>query len=133
MTELYMDKLRSFIDEIDHYRGKQKSLWEFDEDRTRVKLYTNGHVYAISASPTYLGCIASTRKPRPGETWTRGNDLADGSFGKEIWDRILRDIVGYELMTISSYVLNKEGEAKSVVLSSGDYEEEKTQELIDEA
>ena len=48
-----------------------------------VILYTRTHSYSIKArvqtgQPSYLGCIASVRKPLAGETHTRGNDLADG-------------------------------------------------------
>lgn len=74
--------------------------------RIRVYLYTDGNRYSIVATPDYLGCIVSARKPRPGEDWTRGNDLADGRFCKETWHKILADIVSYELKTISDYILN---------------------------
>lgn len=48
----------------------------------------------------YLGCIASSRKPRAGETWTRGSDLHDGDLNKETWYGILADIVSYESVKI---------------------------------
>jgi hypothetical protein len=50
--------------------------------------------------PGYLGCTASTRKPRAGEDWPRGNDLADGPLSEETWHSILADIVGYELVRV---------------------------------
>jgi hypothetical protein len=48
----------------------------------------------------YLGCIASCRKPRVGETWHRGSDLADGPYSKETFFKIIGDIVSLELKTI---------------------------------
>jgi len=56
---------------------------------------------------TYLGAVASSRTPRAGEDWTRGNDLADGEFCKETWVRILSDIVGYELVKIHRPIQHK--------------------------
>jgi len=79
------------------------------EGVVRLKLYTNENFYSISATPPgsrhpdglgYLGCIAKSRKPRAGETWTRGNDLPDGYFCYETWIKILGGIVGYELVKI---------------------------------
>ena len=55
----------------------------------------------------YLGCIVSERKPRAGESWTRGNDLADGDFCEETWLAILRDIVKYEMVKIASKIVRK--------------------------
>jgi hypothetical protein len=70
-----------------------------------VILYTRTHSYSIKArvqngQPSYLGCIASVRKPLAGETHTRGNDLADGYFNQDTWNRILSDILSYELVKI---------------------------------
>lgn len=73
----------------------------------RFRLYTDHHAYSIRAQvPTtadergYLGCTVSRRKPRAGEDWTRGSDLADGPFSMQTWTRILSDIIGYELVPL---------------------------------
>lgn len=70
-----------------------------------VRIYTDNNVYSIHArwgcSRTYLGCTASSRKPRAGEEHTRGSDLADGRFTYETWFSILADIVSYELVPIA--------------------------------
>jgi len=63
-------------------------------------IYTKQHSYSISATPTYLGCIASTMFYRPGENWTRGNDLPDGKFSRETWEAIKDAIIRYELAKI---------------------------------
>ncbi|KKL14963.1 hypothetical protein LCGC14_2510350 [marine sediment metagenome] len=77
----------------------------FDLDRVHFYIYTNEHQYSISANVkeggrSYLGCISNNRKPRAGEDWTRGSDLIDGDLSLETWNRILGDIVSYELVKI---------------------------------
>ena len=74
--------------------------------RFKFNIYTEVHCYRISAldrseDKGYLGCTVSTRKPRAGEDWTRGNDLADGPFTKETWQKIKNDIVAYELVKLA--------------------------------
>ena len=69
----------------------------------RLKFVTITNSYSVRAFPprkdgsTYMCCEYSNREPNPGETWTRGGDLADGSFNKETWDRIVADILSVEL------------------------------------
>ena len=71
-------------------------------DRFILKLYTFENIYSIVATKDkrYLGCIYSSRKPRAGETWTRGGDLADGEYNDSTWFKILGDIIGTELVKI---------------------------------
>ena len=60
-----------------------------DPNRFHVHLFTNDNEFHISATigkKSYLGCIATARKKRPGENWTRGSDLPDGSFSKKTFD-----------------------------------------------
>ena len=72
-----------------------------EQEGFRIVIYTSEHIYSISAEPgKYLGCGASSRKPRPGEDWTRGNDLSDGKYSYETWIKILADIVAYELVPL---------------------------------
>ena len=66
----------------------------------RAKVFTDRYVYSFSANASYLGCGASARKPRAGETWTRGNDLPDGKFCEETWRKIVLAIVRYELVEL---------------------------------
>jgi hypothetical protein len=65
--------------------------------RGRLFLWTSKNRYGISFTYKYLGCIAISRRWRAGEDWHRGRDLSDGSFSRETWERILRDIICYEL------------------------------------
>lgn len=74
----------------------------------KAKIWTLNNVYSICGSihvenlPGFLMCGALSRKPRTGETWCRGNDLADGKFGEKTWNRILQDIVRYEAEEVKS-------------------------------
>lgn len=80
----------------------------------RARIWTLNNVYYITASihtqnpPGYLGCIGDSRKCRTGETWTRGNDLADGRFKEETWQNVLCDIVRYEAEEIKSWKWKEE-------------------------
>lgn len=64
------------------------------------KFVTAKHSYHISATPTYLGCTVSATFFRPGENWTRGNDLPDGKFSRETWEAIKDAIIRYELLKL---------------------------------
>jgi hypothetical protein len=97
-------------------------LADYKENRLRLKIYTKDHSYSISIqlpeankigegklkkgdeaeviNDGYIGCIAQTRKPRAGEEWNRGNDLADGSYSKETFEEIVHDILAYELVKV---------------------------------
>lgn len=78
------------------------------DDRIHAYIYTNDHVYSISATTGgYLGCGAATRKARAGEDWSRGNDLPDGPFNKRTWERIKNSIIGYELQPLSVEILSR--------------------------
>lgn len=76
-------------------RGPQQAM--------SVRVFTDTNQYTIHAierpdGTGYLGCTSSCRKPRAGETWTRGRDLHDGPLTERDWFRILADIVSYELV-----------------------------------
>ena len=78
------------------------------DDCLKIRIFTDTNRYGISAAERdddgYLGCIASSRKPRAGEDWTRGRDLADGDLSEETWHEILGDIVSYEMVKIHKKV-----------------------------
>ncbi len=79
-----------------------------EDARSYVKLtvWTEKHSYGIVGKPSvagsrdYLGCVMSKRAPRAGEDWTRGGDLADGSFTEATWLAILTGILGYESQAV---------------------------------
>lgn len=85
-----------------------------------LRLFTDINEYKIVAIPKgkdyegYLGCTGRSRKPRAGETWTRGNDLSDGNFCYETWVEILSGIVGYELVKIHTLFRDEKVDEKVV-------------------
>jgi hypothetical protein len=71
-----------------------------------VYFYTDSNEYCIYAvdrsdEEGYLGCISNSRKIRAGESWRRGNDLPDGPFTYETWQKIKDGILRYELEPLS--------------------------------
>lgn len=80
----------------------------FKKLHMRSKIWTANNKYTINTwihidhLPGGLSCGAQSRKFRTGETWTRGNDLADGDFSEETWNRILCSIVKYETEEVKS-------------------------------
>jgi len=78
------------------------------EIKRKLCFYTEEHQYIINAierpdGKSYLGCGVLTRKERAGEDWKRGNDLPDGPFNKETWNRIIYAIVNYELVKLTPF------------------------------
>lgn len=73
-------------------------------DEYKFYIYTDNNKYAIYANNKteqgYLGCVAQSRKYRPGEDWFRGNDLPDGPLTEKTWNSILKAIVRYELKDV---------------------------------
>ena len=70
----------------------------------RCNIYSNDHVYSfygyvpgIKNIRGYLGAGATLRKSKVGEDWHRGNDLPDGEYSKETFDKIVSRIVKFGL------------------------------------
>jgi hypothetical protein len=98
---IFPGKVEDFIQNIEE---------SVDNEETKRSLcfYTEEHQYIISAierpgGNSYLGCGVLTRKERAGEDWKRGNDLPDGPFNKETWNRIIYAIVNYELVKLTPF------------------------------
>lgn len=88
------------------------------EETIRLKIFTKENKYSITArlplissderveiqhrvnDKGYLGCVATTRKPRAGEDWSRGRDLWDGPYSEETWNNIMSDILAYEVVKV---------------------------------
>jgi hypothetical protein len=103
--------LKSWISNL-RYAKWERDVFVANEtdDEIKLWLYSDTNLYAIDASnPSeerplgYLGCVVSSRKPRAGETWTRGNDLSDGQLTIETWHRILGDIVSFEMVKVHQH------------------------------
>lgn len=108
-------ELKSWLEEMRRINIEDYMIVRRENDMIRIRFYTDSHQYAIVArlpnrggdkyrgpdDKGYLGCYASCRKPRAGENWTRGNDLADGPYTRETWQRVMSDILAYELVKIA--------------------------------
>jgi hypothetical protein len=94
-------KSEAFIHVVRDYKSQDSHFKEF-------YIYTETHKYRITAidrdDDGYLGCGATVRKRRPGEDWDRGNDLPDGDFTVETWNKIIKGIVNYELIKLSEHI-----------------------------
>ena len=80
-------------------------IWTSVNEYTVIAKYSKEDLEPGGSMPAKfgsLGCQASSRKPRPGETWTRGRDLRDGKFCLDTWLDILIDIVHFEAEEIKS-------------------------------
>ncbi|KKM97264.1 hypothetical protein LCGC14_1169880 [marine sediment metagenome] len=93
-------KLLKWLDLYKYFSPKRILVSTNERELFVIKLFTNDYIYSIRVTPTYLGCQATTRKPRPGEEWNRGSDLPDGKFGWEVLQKILGAIVFYEAKDI---------------------------------
>ncbi len=98
---VFPGKVEDFIQEVSGYGSDE-------EVNRKIVFYTDEHEYYITAierkkGDGYLGCGVLARKNRAGEDWARGNDLPDGPFNKETWNRIVYAIVNYELVKLTPY------------------------------
>lgn len=109
-----MEMLDQWLDELVFPGKSEDFIQELEgsgdggEVKRRLCFYTEEHQYVISAiekpeGKSYLGCGVLTRKERAGEDWKRGNDLPDGPFNKETWNRIIYAIVNYELVKLTPF------------------------------
>ena len=94
--------------------GRNNVLAVVAADGVRVKWYTRDDVISVSVrlpgearEQGYLGGYSSARAPRPGETWTRGNDLADGPYCEETWNAILSDAAGLSALPLEITLSNE--------------------------
>ena len=110
-----MDMLNDWVDQL-IFPGKPSDFIQElgvsepsnKEIERKFYFYTDDYRYMIVAIDRvndngYLGCQVSSRKPRAGEDWTRGNDLPDGPFNKNTWDTIVNAILNYEIVKLSNY------------------------------
>jgi len=128
LCNAYADFDTHFLVDIIHRQEGDAEVGENVVEKIKVRLFTNNNEYIISACAPkdtancgYLGCIATSRKPRAGETWTRGRDLPDGKLCYATWLKILLRIVSYELVNISSYVLDQRNNKDTHGVETGEY------------
>ena len=95
-----------WLKEISRYSKVEDFILPDYKDGIIVSFYTHDYFYCVNVKLPkkdngYLGCTVQTRKPKAGENWNRGNDLADGKYCRETWERIKNDIIAYELVKIT--------------------------------
>lgn len=115
ISEILCESGRQLIDWLSQYKffvRKRIEIGVNTDSLLKLRLYTAETCYTIVCSERlppregcYLGCVATKRKPRPGETWTRGNDLPDGEFGEGMLERILGAIVFYEAKDVAKEIV----------------------------
>jgi hypothetical protein len=69
----------------------------------RFRIFTATHCYNITAKSYgrgrgFLRCGTTSTKWPPGEDWH--NDVYDGPLTRETFEKIIRDILGYELLPL---------------------------------
>ena len=109
MKEKVKETVERFLRDVTPFnRPEDFILYKQDGIFHRWLLYTNEHCYSLVVcfdEPTieenYFGCTVTTRRPRAGEDWTRGNDLPDGRLTLETWQYIKNAIIRYELENLS--------------------------------
>ena len=105
--------LKEWVKPLARFGGYVELAEPWDGIDVHIYIYTSDNKYSITARQetidnagnvikSYLGCIASSRRPLVGEDWTRGRDMADGRLKSKTWLRILEDIVAYEMDTVKS-------------------------------
>lgn len=99
--KLWLSELLYRSNDIEDYFKFDKEEHPNKEEYYQVTFYTKENRYPLVASKDYLGLQVSSRKPRAGEDWTRGNDLPDGKFNEKTWNRIKNAIISYELVKIA--------------------------------
>ncbi|MCK9556147.1 hypothetical protein M0R19_08520 [Candidatus Pacearchaeota archaeon] len=100
--------LEEWFEELSTFRPKDKFLKKLElnnKSGVKYRIYTDEHYYDITAldgpDGGFLGAVAMCRKQLPNENFKRGDDLYYGPFRKDTWNNILKDIVAYELISIS--------------------------------
>lgn len=80
---------------------KLEEVWNSNSIKDIKAVFcTTRNLYRITAKASYLGCIATSRVARAGETTLRGNDLPDGAFSEDTWRKIKDAILRYELVQL---------------------------------
>lgn len=99
--------LMGLLEELECKADKFILINEYCPSTAKINfsIYTDRYEYKFVAIKPgkerengYLACGLSGRKPRAGEDFTGGRDLADGSYSFETFQKIMFDIVNFELV-----------------------------------
>ena len=110
-------RIVKWLRRFSYFSGKRVHVAKNTKDTLRLNIYTGLHCYSIytNGPGNYLGAGASTRMPRPGEDWSRGNDLPDGKISKDVLYGILGSIVFYEAREVVKDMEYKADEVEEAV------------------
>ena len=126
LVDIRFNEFKNIMEVIlDEEESNVDSIGGFYEFRFKFNVYTETHCYRVSAldrskNEGHLGCSASVRKPRAGEDWNRGNDLADGPFTKETWQKIKNSIIAYELVKLAPKIGDERSGKREIKLDESD-------------
>jgi hypothetical protein len=101
-------ELQKWLSQISRFNKIMDYLYisDYKDKMLMLEIFTKEYKYSISAriqrpeKKGYLGCIVTTRKPRAGEDWNRGRDLANGSYSATTWEEIKNDIISSEIVRV---------------------------------
>ncbi len=97
------------FDLLDNMKYRRENWQEYvirednESNVLKLKLYTDRHHYIISIgfkTSDYITCVATARRQRPGESFFRNNDLHNGRLNEDSFNRVMSDIVSYELCSL---------------------------------
>lgn len=116
-TKVVYDRIMDWLSEIVPYNSTSKYIQIVDNSELEqwiFKIFTNQNYYSIHVRKdgTYMGAYLGTRYFRPGEDWTRGNDLPDGPFSRGTWEKIKCAIIRCELEELSPVILEEKKKDK---------------------
>jgi len=94
------DILERWLKEVGLRSAQFRFSQQGEIDSQFVTICTPAHTYRLHFSDRYLGAQATCRRVRAGEDWLRGNDLPDGPFCRDTFDRIMLAIVVYEAVEL---------------------------------
>ena len=92
-----------------------------NDNRYKIRLYTDNYEYIMSFNKdkndrVYCSGGFNCRRQGIMETWTRGNDMADGYDVEHVLDRFEREMLENELIFIGETSIRKEQESVEVEL-----------------
>lgn len=108
LNEKGFTDLIGWLKQISKYENINNFIYykKYKDKSIYLTFFTKEYAYNIHAhlshnnNHSYLGACVTVRKPRAGEDWNRGNDLSDGSYSEETWNKIKNDIISFELVKV---------------------------------
>lgn len=90
-----------WLSKFKYFNLSRIEIVENNQDLLRFNVYSPKQCYKFRVHDSYIGCGATNRRSRAGETWNRGSDLPDGNMVRETLFQILGAILFYEAEEIA--------------------------------